>query len=513
MFLENTFDATLFGIQRLKDSITWDECNLTINTKWGEFGYRNPRCQPPPRPTPPPGNGFYVGDICGCDTNVVFAFYEKDFVLSPGAGIGECLITGEICPTNLREQSLQSGDYARHRFEPHDPNLVIRFKLPYTVNNENIPIGDNITVFFCVFDFTYEEVLENNGYVNPTFPRFQNFRDWGLPTQEAVLDVAPWKVVAVNCIGCKPNEWFDPPPPKKKEECNCMGCCPDVSNQDALLRLILKRIGSLPANVPDNFTKQNPTYLNVESLAELLLWQMQQLDALMGAYPIKIEIEDTDSVQEGNQTQKLELPNQAEVLAELLGLLITVKRDTHATLVTAIKAMGEAGMTKNLATQTLDVVLGNAEFLGYKLEQVKRKIPSLFTPNGANLTETLKEKEVEIISYENTDKKDLQDDLQFLKTMAARWNAQNWRQVPGDPVESLKQTLFGNTDALKETHKENEQGDFNDFTEQCERGFIEVSGITDTVNPWGRPYKERPKIREIGTEKGNYDKDGKERAE
>ncbi|MDZ7968752.1 MAG: hypothetical protein RM368_28005 [Nostoc sp. DedSLP03] len=299
----------------------------------------------------------------------------------------------------------------------------------------------------------------------------------------------------------------NPPPPKiELEKCDCMAC------NDNLLKLILKRLGDLPAKVPDNFTKQNPKMIDIESLAELMLWQTKQLDALMGAYPIEIEIEDSDLVKEGNQNEKISLPNQAEAMAELLGLITTIKRDTHATLITALKAMGESGMTKNIAIQTLDVALANAEFLGYKLEQKKKQVPSLFTPGGENLTKTLQEKNVEIISYENTDKTDLQDDLKTLKTMAARWNAQNWRQITGDPVEALKQKLFGNPDAIKEVHKDGEQGDFNDFTEQAERGFIEVSGITDTINPWGRPYKERPKIREIGSEKGNYDKDGKERA-
>ncbi|MEH1802147.1 MAG: hypothetical protein V7L13_23895 [Nostoc sp.] len=300
-----------------------------------------------------------------------------------------------------------------------------------------------------------------------------------------------------------------PPPPKKKDKC-CM-CCEGQQNNDALLKLVLKRIGSLPASVPDNFTKQHPSMISIESLAELMLWQMQQIDALLGAYPIELKIEDNDLTKEGDQEEKIALPNMAEAIAELLGLLITVKRDTHATLITAIKAMGEAGMAKNLGVKTLDVTLANAEFLGYKLEQKKKEVPSLFTPGGKDITETLIEKNVEIITYENTDKKDLQDDLKFLKTMAARWNAQNWRQVTGDPVESLKQTLFGNPEAIGEVHGEKKQGDFNDFTEQAERGFIEVSGITDSINPWGRPYSQRPKIREIGTEKGNYDNDGKEK--
>ncbi|PHJ54509.1 hypothetical protein VF06_37470 [Nostoc linckia z4] len=319
------------------------------------------------------------------------------------------------------------------------------------------------------------------------------------------IEIEVYKLLYI-CGNYDPPPPTDPPPPPRPKKCKCM-CCDDNNNEN-LLKLILRRIGSLPASVPDNFTKQNPSMISIESLAELMLWQMQQLDALMGAYPIEIEIEDSDLVKEGNQKQKIKVPNQAEAIAELLGMILTIKRDTHATLITAIKAMGEAGMTKQLATKTLDVSLANAEFLGYKLEQKKKQIPSLFTPGGKDISETLKEKNVEIVSYENTDKKDLQDDLKTLLTMAARWNAQNWRKIDANnPKESLKNLLINNVQAVSDAGKEDSQDDFDNFTEQCERGFIDVSGISDTANPWGRQYKERPKIREIGTDKnaGNND--------
>ncbi|MBW4425322.1 MAG: hypothetical protein KME50_12950 [Nostoc desertorum CM1-VF14] len=520
------YDA-LPGLSQIREwaapslTINYDPCNFSIDYKfpfsegndniWQGGGLprikidiRNQYCQPPPKPTPPPGNGFYVGGKCNCDISVVFAFYEKDFILSPGAGIGKCLIDGSICPSNLREQSQQSGDFARHRFELHDKNLIIRFKLPYSVNDDGIPTGDGITVFYCTLFFTYAEVLENNGYVNPAFPRFHNFRNWGLPNQEAVLDVAPWQVVAINCRGCAPNIYIDPPPPPKKKEKKDMDCCAELR---ALLKLTLKRIGSLPANVPDNFAKQNPSMVSKESLAELMLWQMEQLDALSGAYPIEIEIEDSDLVQAGNQKQKVSLPNQAEALAELIGMVLTVKRDTHANLITSIKAMGEAGMSKQLAVKTLDVSLANAEYLGYKLEQKKKEIPSLFTPGGKDITETLKEKNIEIITYENTDKKDLQDNLKTLLEFAARWNAQNWRRVGSNAAKDLLQHLLVKPEETTKATKENDQDDFNKFTEEIERGFIDVTGTTTDAQPWGRPYKERPKIKELKNEKGRYGKD------
>ncbi|MEH2195679.1 MAG: hypothetical protein V7K98_23975 [Nostoc sp.] len=478
--------------------------NRFVNLPSFYYEYRNKRCAVYEMQLPRivPADSFHIIPN-GCNQLVGFAFIESEGKLIGGADKFSYFINGGI--GTFPEGTTTNGDGSNI----YRPNSNV-FK--YDVNLSGVPSirqryigldGVGYTLLSAAIEYTDEYLVFVNGIVKPPFPLY-NFGG------EYVT--APWEIVNITTGTCVPHRIILPPPPKdkKKEECKCM-CCPGQENNDALLKLVLKRIGSLPASVPDNFAKQNPTFVNIESLAELMFWQMQQLDALLGSFPIDITIEDIDSTKEGNQTEKLSLPNVAEGIAELLGLLITTKRDTQATLITAIKAMGEAGMAKQLGIKTLDVSLANAEFLGYKLEQKEKEIPSLFTPGGANLAETLKEKNVKIITYENNDKTDLQDDLKILKTMAARWNAQNWRGLTGDIVEDLRQKLLGNPEAISENHKENEQGSFNDFTEQAERGFIEVSGITDTVNPWGRPFTERPKIREIGTEKGNYDKDGEEK--
>lgn len=535
-----------------------DPCNIMITSALGTFWYRNPYCNPSPKP--PLEDQDYEIDVPIPEGEGIFFLYTvsittEETIILPNGKRG--FYRNEVRSNTNSVGLPYTGDVkVSASFDPSvlvTPQWSANFSVGYDVEfdanfyntrikGSTLPAKDDGWQYSDSDDYStviYGDSGTKTISVNtPQRPRidpdivrqpavgsvriFQSRLEMtryleymssiGVPVRNYRRTVGNVTSTGVISFYGMPLPTQPPPPPKPPKDCECM-CCDKNPNDDALLKLILKRIGNLPASVPDNFTKQNPSYINVESLAELALWQMQQLDALMGAYPIKIEVEDTDLTQAGDQTQKLELPNQAEVLAEILGMMITIKKDTHATLITAIKAMGEAGMTKNLATQALDVTLGNAEFLGYKLDQVKRKIPSLFTPNGTNLTETLQEKEIEIVSYENTDKKDLQDDLKYLKTMAARWNAQNWRQVTGDPVESLKQTLFGNPDAIQEVHKDNEQGDFNDFTEQAERGFIEVSGITDSVNPWGRPYDQRPKIREIGTEKGNYKNDGTAKVE
>ncbi|MCC5641315.1 hypothetical protein LC593_37085, partial [Nostoc sp. CHAB 5844] len=50
---------------------------------------------------------------------------------------------------------------------------------------------------------------------------------------------------------------FDKIPPPPPKDCECMCRCNNDSNNDQLLRLILKRIGPLPAAVPNSLVKKN----------------------------------------------------------------------------------------------------------------------------------------------------------------------------------------------------------------------------------------------------------------
>jgi hypothetical protein len=265
---------------------------------------------------------------------------------------------------------------------------------------------------------------------------------------------------------------------------------------------IEKRIGDLPAKVPDLITKEIPSEIEIESLGELLLWQIKQLDAVMGKFPIKIKIRDTDSTKEGDQSQEITVPNAAEAINELLGLALTIKRDTHANVVLGMKILPQAGMATKLAQMGLDVGLACAEFLGFSLIQKEKKIPLLFTPGATDLDDLLKEKEVEYLCYENAEKTDLMDHIRKILEMVARWTAQNWRRVDfRNPGSSVLANLYGGIDGMRKGKKEDEQEDFDAFTEQSENGFINVVGISDTENPWGDDFAARPRIREIGEDK------------
>jgi hypothetical protein len=262
------------------------------------------------------------------------------------------------------------------------------------------------------------------------------------------------------------------------------------------------KLGDLPARVPDLITKEEPSEIEIESLGELLLWQIKQLDAIMGKFPITIKIKDTDSTKEGDQEEEITVPNAAEAINELLGLALTIKRDTHANVVLGMKILPQVGMTTKIAQMALDVALACAEFLGFSLTQKKKKMPMLFTPGATDLDKLLTEKEVEYLCYENAEKTDLMDHIRKILEMVARWTAQNWRKVDlRNPGSSVLTNLYGGIEGMRKGQQENGQIDFDTFTEQAEKGFTNIVGISDEKHPWGDDFASRPRIREIGEDK------------
>ncbi|MEH2130126.1 MAG: hypothetical protein V7K86_05605 [Nostoc sp.] len=474
-------------------SVSGDLCNLAVAYKpplsTGEIGIvnagifnlprieiniRNPFCTLPNISKPAPAGMFKLPGKCiSCNAIVAFGCTVIDnnpshFVTQPGMSFLEYLATNTIAPIGVAELNFRGSQ--PFPTQNGKPNV---FEMGGTLN------GKFLDVYYCSVTLSQQQQL--TGYVDTAT----------LPTRPDGTPIN-WGLIDMVCLGCEFQPTIDPPPPQSIEpsECECM--C-----NDQLMKLVLQRIGNLPASVPDNFASKTPKQITLDSLAEILIWQAQQMDALAGQYPIPLTIK-ADPTDPKSKDQQISLPNQAETLAEILGLLIVTKRDTHAALIGVIKTLGEIGMTKNLAVQTYDIAHANAEFLGYKLEQVSRTIPCLFTPNGQSLAETFKETNTTITSYENKDTTDLQDDLKALLTMAARWNAQNWRAVGANAAVSLAKNFIGNVEAVANTHEAIKEETFGQFIQEVQQGFTRVAGVTDTLDPWGNPISEAPVIRQLG---------------
>lgn len=312
-----------------------------------------------------------------------------------------------------------------------------------------------------------------------------------------------------------------PPPPIPR-----MKCCPKVQENDELLRLIAKRLGAYdyPVSVPKILTDRGKGTESIENLTRFHSWLGKQLDALCGNYPVEIEIEDSDLTQDGNQTKNLKIPNISEGIAEMLGMLLQIQAETSATLNAAIRTLIETSSTKKTAIITHDYAVANAEFLGYKGTQEVRKTPFMCSPGKERLDEILEESVLDVRGWENTDEQDIKDLLAPLLEMASMYRGQNFRNLgTSDPASALtnilkKAQLSGlidlnlKNDKLDRYNKKDSkdpkelkeilENDFDKFTEEAENGFIAKPGIKDNTNPYGRPYEERPRIREIGNTTG-----------
>lgn len=288
-----------------------------------------------------------------------------------------------------------------------------------------------------------------------------------------------------------------PPPPEKKEK---KMCCPEHT---ALLKLLLKRVGSLPAEVPDNISKRQPVPIVLNSLAEMALWQVRNLDGLMGKYPIDITLEDSDLTKEGNQSIKLEFPNQAEAIAEMIGMLLRLKAESEANLSASVKAMIEAGGAKQAATVGVDVALANAEFLGYELKQKEQQINYSFNPGQQSLAKCLEPSEKKYKAYYNADNQDLRDILHPLMEFGSRWNTQNFRQVSSKSgYADIFRNLIQNPQEVKGKIDELDKDKFSEKLERIEYGYLQTIA-TDEIDPWDAPIAERPRIiekKEIGAD-------------
>ena len=311
--------------------------------------------------------------------------------------------------------------------------------------------------------------------------------------------------------------YIDPPPPpdlnRKKKDKDKM-CCNETKQ---MMQLILKRLGDLPATVPVQLTDHTKGEKRVNSISEFISYTVKQLDAIAGQFPVEIEIEDSDLTKEGNQKQIVKLPNIAESLAEIVGILLTLRTESDTNLNATIRGLIETGSAKQIAFQAYEYAKANAEFLAYKGRQVERKVPFVFKPGEEKLDKMLQETEVKVKGWENDDKEDIKDLLYPILELAAQWKAQNFVNLgTTSPKSNLREILSTGIDIAKlaqstikdaNTPKDDdkaaiEKDDFEQFLEEIENGFIAQSGISNNVNPYGYPRENRPRIREIGTTKG-----------
>ena len=226
----------------------------------------------------------------------------------------------------------------------------------------------------------------------------------------------------------------DPPPPPKKPP--KMECCPGQSNNDALLRLILKRIGTLPVEVPASYLTKNGVQpaqtKQIESLVDFSAWFAERFDETIGEFEITIEVDDADLSEKGNQKQTIRLPNLGEAIAEIFSLLIHSKINNDLMLNIVNRNLIESGQIKQSEFKIFSALNALIEYVGFPTNSTSEKMPLTFKPGELSFDKFLKEGEIDVSVLTYTEKNTLAAAMHTLLQAAAIIRAVHFRKTPGN---------------------------------------------------------------------------------
>lgn len=372
----------------------------------------------------------------------------------------------------------------------------------------------------------------NRNYINPITDNFGHVRG----SQYESFNYT----VQIKCgTNTYPSNYAPPPPlpPDKNKDKDCCMCCNNGQNDDALLKLLYKKVNQLskvigvddyPVSLPKSlitkhgeFTgnKQLNTLVNalddfylgnqlpddllsnskdIPSLTQLFGWYIERFDEVMGQFEIPIEIKDSDPTTPGDQPVGFRLPNIAESIAEMMMLLLNITMNSETLVNMQTRTAIEVAQDKQQNFKNYLMTQAIVDYLGFKHKEEKHKLPMMYHLGKENLDEFLKESEAEVVGIEYNDKQNYQETLHRLLEAAAITKAVHYRKVDinGDVKQQIMDIIKGYSRTNKKINSNKD--DFDTFLEDAERGFTNTDGITDSQHPYGRNYDERPRIREIG---------------
>lgn len=237
----------------------------------------------------------------------------------------------------------------------------------------------------------------------------------------------------------------------------------------------------LPVQMPSTLLSYGDgTTTKFHDMASWFNWFIQQVDGLIGQFPIKLDIQDTDPTTPGNQSVHIELPNISETLAEMYGLLQSTASSGDISINFLMRLAAEVISTKNSSLITQDHVKCMTAFLGYKGGPASREVTYAFNPKGLDSLETiLKRQQGYVIGWRNNDNETLTHYIQKLLFSAG----------------IIKAAFFANKDELGRVIDEVEgMGDSDDPTANAKwADFLKL--INDAESKFNSGDNPIPKIK------------------
>jgi hypothetical protein len=276
---------------------------------------------------------------------------------------------------------------------------------------------------------------------------------------------------------------------------------PSNGNQD-LIQKIATAIGvdDYPVTVPETFITQagsTPKTQQLTSLSQFFYWYVKRFDELMGQWEVAIEVKDTDPNTPGDQPKGFKLPNVAELLAESFSLGFQAYTNTEIILNIVTRNLVETGTDKQQNFITYKLLQSLTDWVGFKQRDIKLEMPLTFTPNKTRYDEILKESTVKVNCVEFDDKFGLEADLMRFREAAGILQALYKRRLnPNGDIEG--QILDYLLKTFRGMNKVNDGGEsFQEFINRAENGFTDIPTVGDPTQPYGRPYDQRPRIKDL----------------
>ncbi|MDX2254680.1 MAG: hypothetical protein NW214_04110 [Pseudanabaenaceae cyanobacterium bins.39] len=264
------------------------------------------------------------------------------------------------------------------------------------------------------------------------------------------------------------------------------------SDITAILNAACKAIGinRYPIEVPETLIAGlGDKVIKANSNAEFLAWLTYQIDALVGQFPIEIEVKDIDPLKEGDQKKSISLPNVAEAIAEIYGLTIKNAVNQEVELNMLLRLAAEAIATKNAAIVTQDYARANAQYLGYRGNFKARELDYNFDFAGANLDPKSKDPIV------------LEKLLKTVKGYVQGWQNEDQETVVGFlqklmfSAGIIKAVFFRGKGQQKELQREI-QSMTKDEQAQQDRFEAFIKEINDPNSRFNRETGDKPEIKD-----------------
>ncbi|BAI88344.1 hypothetical protein [Limnospira platensis] len=244
---------------------------------------------------------------------------------------------------------------------------------------------------------------------------------------------------------------------------------------------------SFPAEMPEKITvnADNPEnrIKRINTLPEWLMYRFDIDDERWGEFEVKVEIDDVNLMTKEQEHAEIKLPNLAESIAEIFGLVMEIAISHQVTQNAVLTCLHEAGLAHAAAFKAGREVSEILDYLGFETEEKYEKLKTAFTPEADNFEELLEpnESKVKITNQKNA-KETLETALNQIKEIFSIVRAQGTLQVNGnDPSKDILADLTRLYDSMKKQDEIREQ-ETNKVKELLKKDFPDIKIETELID-------------------------------